>query len=53
MEDIYRVGGQNLIFLETFFIFFGAITVKTTSFSIKMIKFIFKQSNLNLNNLIR
>jgi hypothetical protein len=45
---IYKVGGQNLNFLG----FFGAIAVKTFSFSVQTVEFVFKQSNFNLNGSI-
>jgi hypothetical protein len=51
-EDIYRVGTKFEIF-RIFFRFFRAITIKTTSFSIQTVTFIFKWSNLNLNRSIR
>jgi hypothetical protein len=41
MRDIYMVEGQILKFRKKIR-FFGAITIKTVSFSIQTVKFVFK-----------
>jgi hypothetical protein len=48
-RDIYIVVGTKFQFFE----FFGALTIKTTSFSIQTVKLVFKRSHLNLNETIR
>jgi hypothetical protein len=48
MEGVF-IGGQNLNFLEKKFGFFRALTVKTASFLVQTVEFVFKRSNFNSN----
>jgi hypothetical protein len=43
------VVGMKFENFRIFFGFFGALTVKTASFSVQMIEFVFNQSDFNLN----
>jgi hypothetical protein len=45
--------GTKFDFLGFFSKFFGAIMVKTASFSVQMVEFVFKRLNLNSNGPIK
>jgi hypothetical protein len=49
MVGVFIGWGRNLIFFK----FLGALTIKTASFLVQTVEFVFKRSNFNLKGAIR